>query len=73
VAGPGIADPDRDTTTTKPSASRPTTQERLVEAGYDVRFGRRLFMEEGETVVTDDSAALADRDYSTIAHAEKRG
>jgi precorrin-2/cobalt-factor-2 C20-methyltransferase len=56
-----------------PVTDAPATHERLVEAGYDVTFGRRLFMEEGETVVTDDPAALTDRDYYTIAYAEKRG
>ncbi|RQH01790.1 cobalt-factor II C(20)-methyltransferase [Natrarchaeobius oligotrophus] len=50
----------------------PATHEGLVEAGYDVRYGRRLFMEHGETIVTDDPADLADRDYYTLAYAEKR-
>ncbi len=50
----------------------PTTYERLTEAGYDVRFGRRLFMEQGETVVTDDPEEIAERDYYTLAYAEKR-
>ena len=49
----------------------PTTHEKLVDAGYDVTFGRRLFMD-GETVVTDDPAAVADRDYYTLAYAERR-
>ncbi|WP_435197357.1 cobalt-factor II C(20)-methyltransferase [Natronomonas sp. EA1] len=51
----------------------PATHEQLVEAGYDVVYGRRLYMEQGETVVTDDPEALADRDYYTLAYAEKRG
>jgi len=51
----------------------PSTHERLVEAGYDVQFGRRLFMEQGETVVTDDPTELDDRDYYTLAYAEQRG
>ncbi|WP_253738622.1 cobalt-factor II C(20)-methyltransferase [Halohasta salina] len=51
----------------------PSTHERLVEAGYDVKFGRRLFMEQGETVITDDPSELAERDYYTLAYAEKRG
>jgi len=51
----------------------PTTHERLVDAGYDVTYGRRLYMEQGETVVTDDPEALTDRDYYTLAYAEKRG
>ena len=50
----------------------PATHERLVEAGYDVTFGRRLYMEQGETVVTDDPEELTDRDYYTLAYAEKR-
>jgi precorrin-2/cobalt-factor-2 C20-methyltransferase len=50
----------------------PATHEGLVDAGYDVVYGRRLYMEQGETVVTDDPAALADRDYYTLAYAEKR-
>ncbi|WP_435180987.1 cobalt-factor II C(20)-methyltransferase [Halorussus sp. AFM4] len=51
----------------------PATHERLVDAGYDVVYGRRLFMEQGETVVTEDPDAVADRDYYTLAYAEKRG
>ena len=50
----------------------PATHERLTEAGYDVVYGRRLYMEHGERVVTDDPAALAERDYYTLAYAEKR-
>ncbi|AXR78532.1 cobalt-factor II C(20)-methyltransferase [Natrarchaeobaculum sulfurireducens] len=49
----------------------PATHEGLVEAGYDVRYGRRLFMEQGETIITDDPADLAERDYYTLAYAEK--
>ncbi|MFB6184512.1 MAG: cobalt-factor II C(20)-methyltransferase [Haloarculaceae archaeon] len=50
----------------------PTTHEKLVDAGYDVLYGRRLYMEQGETVVTDDPAELAERDYYTLAYAEKK-
>jgi precorrin-2/cobalt-factor-2 C20-methyltransferase len=50
-----------------------TTHEKLVDAGYDVRYGRRLFMEQGETVVTSDPTDVAERDYYTLAYAEKRG
>ncbi|ARS88724.1 cobalt-factor II C(20)-methyltransferase [Natrarchaeobaculum aegyptiacum] len=49
----------------------PATHEGLVEAGYEVRFGRRLFMEQGETVVTDDPSEVEERDYYTLAYAEK--
>jgi precorrin-2/cobalt-factor-2 C20-methyltransferase len=49
----------------------PATHAGLVEAGYDVRYGRRLFMETGETILTRDPEALADRDYYTLAYAEK--
>jgi len=49
----------------------PATHAGLREAGYDVVYGRRLFMEQGETVVTDDPDALAERDYYTLAYAEK--
>ncbi|WP_323174377.1 cobalt-factor II C(20)-methyltransferase [Natrialba sp. PRR66] len=49
----------------------PATHEGLVEAGYDVTYGRRLFMEQGETVVTDDPTELDERDYYTLAYAEK--
>ena len=49
------------------------TGERLDAAGYDVRYGRRLFMEQGETVITDDPSEIAERDYYTLAYAEKRG
>ena len=50
----------------------PATHEKLVEAGYDVTFGRRLYMEQGETIVTDDPSDLDERDYYTLAYAEKR-
>jgi len=50
----------------------PATHEKLVEAGYDVTFGRRLYMEQGETVITDDPSVLDERDYYTLAYAEKR-
>ncbi|ELZ02305.1 cobalt-factor II C(20)-methyltransferase [Natrialba aegyptia] len=49
----------------------PATHEGLVEAGYDVTYGRRLFMEQGETAITDDPTELAERDYYTLAYAEK--
>ncbi len=49
----------------------PATHEKLVEAGYEVRYGRRLYMEQGETVVTDDPADVAERDYYTLAYAER--
>ncbi|SEP17921.1 precorrin-2/cobalt-factor-2 C20-methyltransferase [Halogranum amylolyticum] len=50
----------------------PTTHDQLVAADYDVVYGRRLYMEQGETVVTDDPEELTDRDYYTLAYAEKR-
>ncbi|WP_049925473.1 cobalt-factor II C(20)-methyltransferase [Halopiger goleimassiliensis] len=49
----------------------PATHEGLAEAGYEVTYGRRLFMEQGETIVTDDPTELEDRDYYTLAYAEK--
>ena len=49
----------------------PATHEGLVEAGYEVTYGRRLFMEQGETVVTDDPAEIDERDYYTLAYAEQ--
>ncbi|WP_121742342.1 cobalt-factor II C(20)-methyltransferase [Natronorubrum halophilum] len=49
----------------------PATHEGLVEAGYDVTYGRRLFMEQGETLVTDDPEEIEERDYYTLAYAEK--
>ncbi|WIV66477.1 cobalt-factor II C(20)-methyltransferase [Natrialbaceae archaeon AArc-T1-2] len=51
----------------------PTTYEKLTEAGYEVRFGRRLFMEQGETIVTDDPGEIDERDYYTLAYAEREG
>jgi precorrin-2/cobalt-factor-2 C20-methyltransferase len=51
----------------------PETARQLDRAGYDVRFGRRLFMDAGETVITDDAEAVADRDYYTLAYAKRRG
>ena len=50
----------------------PETARKLDRAGYDVRFGRRLFMDAGETVVTENADALDDRDYYTLAYAEHR-
>ena len=50
-----------------------TTHEQLVDAGYDVRYGRRLFMEQGETTVTSDPTEVAERDYYTLAYAERGG
>ncbi|MFP4625666.1 MAG: cobalt-factor II C(20)-methyltransferase [Natronomonas sp.] len=47
--------------------------EKLTAAGYDVRYGRRLFMEQGETVVTGDPTDVAERDYYTLAYAEREG
>jgi precorrin-2/cobalt-factor-2 C20-methyltransferase len=49
----------------------PATHKGLVEAGYDVTFGRRLYMEDGETIVTSDPDELTERDYYTLAYAEK--
>ena len=49
----------------------PATHGKLIEAGYEVTYGRRLFMEGQETVVTDDPSELAERDYYTVAYAEK--
>ena len=50
----------------------PETARKLEAAGYEVVFGRRLFMEQGETMVTDDPGELTDRDYYTLAYAERR-
>ncbi|WP_135533763.1 cobalt-factor II C(20)-methyltransferase [Halostella pelagica] len=49
----------------------PATHEGLADAGYDVTYGRRLYMEQGETLVTEDPAEIAERDYYTLAYAEK--
>jgi precorrin-2/cobalt-factor-2 C20-methyltransferase len=49
----------------------PATHEQLVDAGYEVTYGRRLFMEQGETLVTDDPTDLEERDYYTLAYAER--
>jgi precorrin-2/cobalt-factor-2 C20-methyltransferase len=40
--------------------------EDLVAAGYDVTYGRRLFMD--DSTVTSDPAELADSDYFTVAY-----
>lgn len=45
------------------------TNRALHEAGYDVTFGRRLFMD--EPTVTSDPTALTDSDYFTVAYAEQ--
>jgi precorrin-2/cobalt-factor-2 C20-methyltransferase len=50
----------------------PATHEGLVEAGYDVTYGRRLYMEQGETTVTDDPSEIDERDYYTLAYAVKQ-
>jgi precorrin-2/cobalt-factor-2 C20-methyltransferase len=50
----------------------PTTYEKMTEAGYEVTFGRRLFMNTEEALVTNDPGELTDRDYYTLAYAEKR-
>ncbi|MBZ6497199.1 cobalt-factor II C(20)-methyltransferase [Haloterrigena longa] len=50
----------------------PTTHEKLEAAGYDVTFGRRLFMDTEETLITRDPDDVAFRDYYTLAYAEKR-
>ena len=50
-----------------------STHETLTAAGYEVRYGRRLFMEQGETVITTDPTEIEERDYYTLAYAEKRG
>ncbi|MFD1589152.1 cobalt-factor II C(20)-methyltransferase [Halorientalis brevis] len=49
----------------------PATHEGLVEAGYDVVYGRRLFMEQGKTLVTEDPSEIDERDYYTLAYAEQ--
>ncbi|RXK51396.1 cobalt-factor II C(20)-methyltransferase [Halorientalis pallida] len=49
----------------------PATHEGLVDAGYDVTYGRRLFMEQGETVVTEDPGEIDERDYYTLAYATR--
>ena len=51
----------------------PETARKLEAAGYEVVFGRRLYMEQGETIVTDEPADLAERDYYTLAYAEQPG
>lgn len=48
----------------------PTTHGKLIRAGYDVTYGRRLFMD-CETIITDDPTELEERDYYTVAYAEK--
>lgn len=49
----------------------PATHESLIAAGYRVTYGRRLFMEDDETVVTEDPTDLDGSDYYTIAYAER--
>ena len=50
----------------------PATHEGLTEAGYDVQYGRRLYMEQGETIITDDPTEIDKRDYYTLAYAVQR-
>lgn len=45
--------------------------EELVSAGYDVRYGRRLFMNDSATLITEDPDALDEGDYYTVAYAER--
>ena len=49
----------------------PTTYEKMTEAGYEVTFGRRLFMDTEEALVTNDPGEVTERDYYTLAYAEK--
>ena len=49
----------------------PATHEKLIAAGYDVTYGRRLFMDGHETIVTTDPTELEERDYYTVAYAER--
>jgi precorrin-2/cobalt-factor-2 C20-methyltransferase len=49
----------------------PASHDGLIEAGYDVTYGRRLFMEQGETRVTSDPTDIDERDYYTLAYAER--
>lgn len=49
----------------------PATHDGLAAAGYDVVYGRRLFMEDGQTTITRDPDTVANRDYYTLAYAEK--
>lgn len=49
----------------------PATHESLREAGYEVTYGRRLFMDGHESVVTSNPERLQERDYYTVAYAEK--
>ncbi|MEM4781100.1 MAG: cobalt-factor II C(20)-methyltransferase [Halalkalicoccus sp.] len=49
----------------------PATYDGLLDAGYDVVFGRRLYMDEGEAIVTSDPEELEERDYYTLAYAER--
>jgi len=51
----------------------PATHKKLREAGYEVTYGRRLFMDGHETVITDDPGELEERDYYTVAYAERPG
>jgi len=50
----------------------PTTYDKMTEAGYEVTFGRRLFMDTEEALVTNNPGEVTDRDYYTLAYAEKR-
>lgn len=50
----------------------PATARKLENAGYDVTFGRRLFMDDAATTVTGDPSDLSERDYYTLAYAEHR-
>jgi precorrin-2/cobalt-factor-2 C20-methyltransferase len=47
----------------------PTTHEKLTDVGYDVTFGRRLFMDDADPLITDDPDELGERDYYTLAYA----
>ncbi|WP_459877528.1 hypothetical protein [Halorubrum gandharaense] len=49
----------------------PATEKKLQEAGYEVVYGRRLFMGDGEPIVTSDADKLAARNYYTVVYAEK--
>lgn len=49
----------------------PEVHRELTDAGYDVTYGRRLFMD--EATITTDPATLSDSDYFTIAYGVREG
>lgn len=64
----GVPDHDPDQLLLLKVTDVPSIHDRLTARGYEVTYGRRLFMD--EPTITTDPTELADSDYFTIAFAQ---